>query len=337
MATVSQDALAKKTPRNVVCATCRKAAGLQVCSGCKTVKYCGDACAREDWPVHKQVCASLREQRVNRKKLLDSARSRRGGGEKEGLKRARRVMRNWYDNVRGLGAEVGLLAWKHRSESPVMFVSTPSTRDDVDGSSPSTGVCVIPRDFVDLRQVMEAADFCPDEHYMIVINDESWSDEAYYSSLFFEKSSQGAVRSIEIVVSVTSSATTTQDDLVAAIAWLRERMSSVSKPIPRSITDVIDYVDHQADVYGPSRALGNQIAYLMFINLSLKFRVTLVDLSGANATHLNGQTGEVRCEATDDLSRFVVRLDGGREVSVKAKNVEHIRGENYRRIHAQGE
>jgi hypothetical protein len=54
------------------------------------------------------------------------------------------------------------------------------------------------------------------------------------------------------------------------------------------------------------------------------------------ATHLNGRAGVVHAfHATDqsrfDPSRFLVRLDDGKEVSVKAGNVEHIRGEIYRR------
>ena len=255
----------------------------------------------------------------------------------------------------GLGAEVGLLAWKHRSESPVIFVSTP-TFDDVEGSSPSTGVCVMPRTVwnddpasVDLfnenvrekiRQDIDAADFFPDEHYYVIINDESWSGEIFFASLFFEKSSQGALRSIEILESLTSSATATREDLVVAIAWMRERMSAVATVAAKRdiITAVIDHFDDQADMYGPSRALCNQIAFLMFRCLLLQFRVTLVGLSGANAVHLNGQTGVIRDQATADLSRFVVRLDeGGREVSVKAGNMEHIRGENYRRLYASGE
>jgi hypothetical protein len=62
--------------------------------------------------------------------------------------------------------------------------------------------------------------------------------------------------------------------------------------------------------------------------LSLEFCVRLVGLRGA--THLNGRAGVIR---GTDLTRFFVRLDDhdGKEVSVKAENVEHIRGDDYRR------
>jgi hypothetical protein len=34
------------------------------CSGCRTVCYCGKACQKADWPVHKPVCKRLQAARV---------------------------------------------------------------------------------------------------------------------------------------------------------------------------------------------------------------------------------------------------------------------------------
>ena len=46
------------------CANCDNVGGpsvkLSACSRCKAVKYCGVACQREQWPVHKSACAILR-------------------------------------------------------------------------------------------------------------------------------------------------------------------------------------------------------------------------------------------------------------------------------------
>ena len=46
------------------CANCDYTGGpgakLLSCSRCKAVKYCGVACQREQWPVHKSACAILR-------------------------------------------------------------------------------------------------------------------------------------------------------------------------------------------------------------------------------------------------------------------------------------
>lgn len=48
------------------CSACGKAAGegekLKKCSACRSVLYCGDACARSAWPAHKPVCMQLRKQ-----------------------------------------------------------------------------------------------------------------------------------------------------------------------------------------------------------------------------------------------------------------------------------
>jgi hypothetical protein len=52
------------------------------------------------------------------------------------------------------------------------------------------------------------------------------------------------------------------------------------------------------------------------------------------ATHLNGRAGVVCAVDATNLNRFLVRLlddDDGKAVSVKAENVEHVRGDDYRR------
>jgi hypothetical protein len=48
----------------------------------------------------------------------------------------------------------------------------------------------------------------------------------------------------------------------------------------------------------------------------------------------NGRAGVIRGFNATDTNRFVVRMDDddGKEVSVKAENVERIRGDDYRRL-----
>jgi hypothetical protein len=68
----------------------------------------------------------------------------------------------------------------------------------------------------------------------------------------------------------------------------------------------------------------------MIHGLRLEFRVRLVGLQGA--THLNGRAGVIRNTCINPTNRFSVRLDADdKEVSVKAENVEYVRGDNYRR------
>jgi hypothetical protein len=59
--------------------------------------------------------------------------------------------------------------------------------------------------------------------------------------------------------------------------------------------------------------------------MRLEFCVRLVGLRGA--THLNGRAGVIRGFDSANLNRILVRLDN----DVKAGNVEHVRGDDYRR------
>jgi hypothetical protein len=69
-----------------------------------------------------------------------------GGGEKKTFKQQRRDVSSWYHGVPDLATEVGLLAWKHRSETPIVGVTT-SMIFDAEGAA--TQVSVMPRSFWD--------------------------------------------------------------------------------------------------------------------------------------------------------------------------------------------
>jgi len=40
------------------CGYCGQARGLQLCSGCQSVGYCGETCQAADWPGHRKLCGS---------------------------------------------------------------------------------------------------------------------------------------------------------------------------------------------------------------------------------------------------------------------------------------
>jgi hypothetical protein len=100
---------------------------------------CSETCARADWPAHKLVCKRLRETRDKAEAAWEASGSQhKGGSYKQGMRDAT----SWYFAVPGLGNEVSLLAWKHRSESPVVLVTT-SPIFDAEGRGAQ--VSVMPR------------------------------------------------------------------------------------------------------------------------------------------------------------------------------------------------
>jgi hypothetical protein len=132
--------------------------------------------------------------------------------------------------------------------------------------------------------------------------------------------SNDTLRAVELVDALTSAATA-PEDFAAAIAWCKDKFSN------HSITDIFE---RQAAAHGSSRALHNQVAFCMIHGLRLEFRVRLVGLRGA--THLNGRAGVIRDTCINPTNRVSIRLDNdGKEVSVKAENVEYIRGDDYKR------
>jgi hypothetical protein len=163
---------------------------------------------------------------------------------------------------------------------------------------------------------INGADFSPDAHFVIVIDvTHSVPHEMGSATMIYD---QGLLRGIEIVDALTSATTTPGDLHAAAIAWCKEHGVSTN------------HFERQAAAHGPSRALHNQLAFCMIHGLRLEFRVRLVGLQGA--THLNGRAGVIRNTCINPTNRFSVRLDADdKEVSVKAENVEYVRGDNYRR------
>jgi hypothetical protein len=79
----------------------------------------------------------------------------------------------------------------------------------------------------------------------------------------------------------------------------------------------------------PSRALNNEVAYMIFGCMHLQFDVHLTGLR--SATHLNGRQGIIRGLEPGSLDRWKVRLVDSTYVAVKAVNLAHFRRGNYKR------
>ena len=186
-----------------------------------------------------------------------------GGGEKKTFKQQRRDVSSWYHGVPDLATEVGLLAWKHRSETPIVGVTT-SMIFDAEGAA--TQVSVMPRSFWDedprfidtfneamremIRMFINSADFSPDAHYVVVFDMKR--SVPHTENVHTMAYAKGILRGVEFVDALTSVATM-PEDLAAAIAWCKDRLPT-NNPI-------MDHFERQTAVHGSSRALHNQVAF----------------------------------------------------------------------------
>ena len=194
-------------------------------------------CARADWPAHKLGCKRMREKREDAVADWEAS-----GGEKKRYNQDTRDDSSWYDGVPGLATEVGLLAWKHRSESPVVVV-TSSLIFDAEGVA--TQVSVLPRSFWDEDpRFVDTFDEDTRERIRMHISADIFSPEAHYVAVFYIKHSiplsicaasmdlnKGILGGVEIVEALTSAATT-PEDLAAAIAFCKDNY----RPIVHSLT-----------------------------------------------------------------------------------------------------
>ena len=49
-------ALLAELAKSTRCALCGAGGSLKQCTRCKAASYCGAACQREHWPVHRRTC-----------------------------------------------------------------------------------------------------------------------------------------------------------------------------------------------------------------------------------------------------------------------------------------
>jgi len=177
----------------VCCSKCKTlpAPGIKLrhCGGCQTRSYCGNPCAKADWADHKRHCERLRGGRDK-----DLATHLSSGGLAKEFNKNRLNFVEQFLKVPGLSCELVLLAWRVRSEAPVIIVS--ASKSDIDGSRSGIRTRVVPRrfwdedqDFTDtssiswprsnwrtnVRQMYDGSSFCPDKQFvcLFVIDDES--------------------------------------------------------------------------------------------------------------------------------------------------------------------
>jgi hypothetical protein len=296
---------------------------LRYCGRCAAVPYCSKQSAKDDWAEHTLVCASMR---TTRAKALAAHVAQ--GGRKQDYNQMRREVsddvENWSEAVPGLRSEIEILAWLHRGNSPLIdaFAS-----DLSDAGGRDARVEMVPRSFWDedprfletcsstirgqLRQIFDAASFCPTKKYVYMMTMHTLQFRRICMVDFNDK----CIRGVEIAEALTSA--TRAEDLADAFAWIESINSSHA-----AAQD-----DWQRIM--PSRALNNEVAYVIFCCLQLEFDVRLTGLY--SAAHLNGRQGVLRVKDSADDERWKARLDDGTWVSVKAVNFEHIRRGDYRR------
>jgi len=105
----------------------------------------------------------------------------------------------------------------------------------------------------------------------------------------------GPVRTVEIVEALT--AATRPEDLADAFAWFEDEMPSQPaqeflQSIRNRASGVHGCTVPQGLVPIPTRALSNEVAYMMMRSLDLAFDICLTGLR--SATHLNGREGDIR-------------------------------------------
>jgi hypothetical protein len=241
--------------------------------------------------------------------------------------------------------EMALMAWSHRSKAPIIVALASDT--DYDGSA--IRVEMIPRSFWDEDpRFLDTFTAAQREGIRMMFGESSFPSSTRYVSVLRYGNQKGTitftttrgfqangpVRAVDIVEALT--AATRPEDLAEAFAWFEDALQA--QPAAQEILQVIrnrDTTVHgstapRASVLIPTRALNNEVAYMMMDALNLAFDICLTGLR--SATHLNGREGVIRGRDPADIERWTARLDDGTCVSVKAANFVHVRRGDYRRV-----
>jgi|AntAceMinimDraft_5_1070358.scaffolds.fasta_scaffold30226_1 hypothetical protein len=331
-----------------LCATCHAPAApgskLRYCGGCRTTSYCSKQCALLHWDVHKRWCKDAR--RVYDEAL--AAFEAQGGRKKDwNINKYETV--DWYEKIPGLVNEIQLLAWEHRDDSPV--IHTTMVTSDIDGRG--VRVKVMPRSFweTDPRFIVDGFDcgdrktlmqafgdpmFCPDNSYMCYYGDENQLlPHNRHSSftrlmLIISPFSSDVVSGTKIVEALTSA--TRSNDVANAFDWIKNgcpRQAEILQLLRNRATVFHGIITPGGSVPTPTRALNNEVAYMMMDVMQLDFEICLTGLHGA--VHFNGRKGVIRNMDPKNPMRWTARLDDGACVSVKATNFAYARRGNFKR------
>jgi hypothetical protein len=234
----------------------------------------------------------------------------------------------------------------HRGESP--FIRAISTSQiDADGSD--IQLKMIPRSFWDedprfletyggtireqLRQLYDHEFSNSTKHFVYLLRRTYPNGNPGVSLVISSSFDDNFIRGPKIAEALTMAIKV--EDLADAFTWFERSYPSdeaqvMLQDIRNRALSVQGNTTSQGSVPDPSRALNNEVAYMIFDCLGLEFDVCLTGLR--SATHLNGRQGIIRGPDPGSHERWKVRLDDGTCVSVKAINLVHIRRANYRRI-----
>jgi membrane peptidoglycan carboxypeptidase len=151
--------------------------------------------------------------------------------------------------------------------------------------------------------------------------------------LTFAFQANGPVRAVEIVEALI--AATRPEDLTDAFAWFENMLPAqpaqeILQVIRNRATIVHGYTASQGSVPIPTRALNNEVAYMMMDAMDFVFDIHLTGLR--SATHLNGREGVICGMDPANSERWTARLDGGMYISVKSANFVPVRRGDYRRV-----
>ena len=301
---------------------------LKRCGRCRVHSYCNSTCARADWPKHRLACERMaREREVQ--EMARAAYDRTHGGRVSHL--SDRGAEEWFAAVPGFCHQVALLAWQHRSESPIIYVS--ANRSDIAGRTLT--IRMEPRsswegkaEHTDLQQHFDGSSFRPNEQYMVQLELKQENQSMTSSTVRFFKGH--IVRGVEIVEALTTA--TRAEDLDNACAWIEDNLDGgdIRETLRhRAATLLGDIAVASCGIPAPSRALNNEVAYVIIIGLKLQFAVRLTGLVGAS--HLNGSEGVIYDQVCGNV-RWKVRLGDGACVEAKAENFVHVRGSYKRKL-----
>jgi len=123
-----------------------------------------------------------------------------------------------------------------------------------------------------------------------------------------------ALRATEFVEALT--AATEPEDLVDEFAWFEDWFLEFVQIIRNRATLVYGCTTPQGSVPAPTRALNNEVAYMMMRTLGLAFNIRLTEIR--SATHLIGREGVIRGQDPADNGRLRGRLDDGTCVNLKS-------------------
>jgi len=213
--------------RTTICWKCKSLPALRnklrYCGRCETATYCSKPCARADWETHKLTCESLRQS--HGEALADFVAQ---GGRPKDFNQSVDDLRSRFLKVPGLTYEIELMAWTHRSQTPIIYALASDT--DVDGST--IRVEMMPRSFWDenprfldtfattdregIRLMFGEATFSTSTDYMCIFSSERQGKPRQTIVVSYTFRADGLVRAAKIVEALT--AATRPEDLADALA-----------------------------------------------------------------------------------------------------------------------